>query len=130
MASTRGEAALGLIPPAIVLFSVQGHWDDPLLRQVIPVADELVRAHPKVDLFFDVERLAGYDSIARVGMTRWVGANRPRLRDVHVLVGSKLVAMGATVANLALGGLMTIHSERREFWLAFEAAGGVRPTGT
>jgi hypothetical protein len=130
MASARGEAAVGLIPPAILLFSVRGHWDEPLLRQVVPVADELVRAHRKIRLFFDVEHLAGYDSATRLGMTRWVGDNRPRLRDVHVLVGSKLVAMGTTVANLALGGLMTIHSDRRKFWLAFEAAGGIRPTGT
>jgi hypothetical protein len=39
-----------------------------------------------------------------------------------VLVGSTLTAMGVSVANLALGGIVTSHSKRTPFVFALDAA--------
>jgi hypothetical protein len=47
---------------------------------------------------------------------------RKRISGLHVLVGSKLTAMGVSVANLALGGIVTSHSERPPFASALDQA--------
>jgi hypothetical protein len=62
--------------------------------------------------FWDMQT---YDSQVRVGWTGWCTKHRADLDGLHILLRSKLVAMGVTVANLALGGLITVHTERTKF---------------
>ncbi|MCA9647809.1 MAG: hypothetical protein KC492_44265 [Myxococcales bacterium] len=46
--------------------------------------------------------MTGYDSQARSHLTQWVIAHRNQVRGCWVLTGSKLVAMGISVADAAL----------------------------
>ncbi|MFO0547881.1 MAG: hypothetical protein U0271_05810 [Polyangiaceae bacterium] len=65
--------------------------------------------------FNDWELFDRYTSRGRLALTTWALRNRQKIAASHVLVGSKLVAMGVEVANLALGGIYRTHTERARF---------------
>jgi hypothetical protein len=69
----------------------------------------------RLDVFHDWEAVTGYGTEVRQELTRWALENPGRTESVHVLVGSRIVAMGVTVANVALGGIVTAHHERAKF---------------
>lgn len=49
-------------------------------------------------------------------MTAWVQRNRARVAPQHILVRSRIVAMGVATANLILGGDVIIsHFKRSTF---------------
>ena len=75
----------------------------------------------RVDVFFDVEGLTSYDSGLRTGMTKGLLADRERIASLRVLVRAKIVAMGVSVASLALGGIVTTVRERSAFKAALDA---------
>src|SRR5262249_8030900 len=77
----------------------------------------------RVVLFSDAELLQGYAPEVRPMTSDWVKALGPKLVCDHVLVRSKVVAMGLAVANLALGGILKGYSSRSEFNAAAKAAG-------
>jgi hypothetical protein len=128
LTSARGEATVELFPPDVVLLTLRGHWENAILSQLVRELGRVMPPREQVDFFIDAELLAGYDTEVRVGMTEWVIKNRPSIRSFHGLVRSKIVAMGASVANLALGGFLKIHTDPHEFQIAFEAASGIRVT--
>lgn len=66
-------------------------------------------------VFLSAERLDGYDSGVRIGMTELILRHRRRIASVGVLVKSKLVAMGVSVANLALGGFIKSYNSRSSY---------------
>jgi hypothetical protein len=124
LTSKRGEVTVELTPPALLMLTFRGHLDGPLVNDVERELNRHLASRRNVDLFLHAWSLAGYDTEARVVLTNWLSKNRPLLRSVQVLVHSKLVAMGATVASLALGGFVTVHSEARLFQQAIETANG------
>jgi hypothetical protein len=122
--SSRAELTVQVRPPAILLLTVQGYWEGALMSQVIRELDRFVHPRTGLHFFVDAEMLTGYDSEVRVALTEWVRTNRPALRSVHALVRSKIVAMGTSVANLALGNFLIAHSSRSDFERAMNAANG------
>jgi hypothetical protein len=107
----RGSFAAALVHNQVVLLSLHGHIDEELSDGVVAECDELVRQGGRF-AFFDTGTLAGYASRLRTGMTELV--KRTGL-EVHVLVRSKLVAMGVSIANLALGGTVQSYNDTRAF---------------
>src|SRR5690606_3033066 len=67
------------------------------------------------DLYFDAQTLEHYDSELRLRVTQRMKADLPRIDELGVLVQSNLVAMGATVANLALGGKLKSYTNADAF---------------
>lgn len=124
LTSKRGEVTVALTPPALLLLTFSGHLDGPLVNDVERELNRHVTSRRNVNLFLHAGGLVGYDTEARLVLTNWLSRNRPLLRSVQVLVHSKIVAMGATVASLALGGLVTVHSDPRAFQRAIETANG------
>jgi len=59
--------------------------------------------------FHDWLEMESYDSETRKLLTDWSLAHRAQMIEVHLAVRSRLVRMGVTVANLALGNLMQTH---------------------
>jgi hypothetical protein len=74
-----------------------------------------------VSMFFDTENLESYHSDLRIRLTERLARDRGR-PTLSVLVRSKLVAMGVSVANLALRGAVVSHSNRSSFVTSLEAA--------
>ena len=52
--------------------------------------------------------MANYDSACRLDLTAWI-LRRRKHSVVHIATASRLVSMGVTVANLAVGGLFHVH---------------------
>ena len=47
--------------------------------------------------------------------TGWGTQHRPDIDQVHLLAQSRVVQMGAAIANIALSGLINIYSDRESF---------------
>jgi len=67
-----------------------------------------------LDVLHDWEAVTGYESIVRQELVRW-SLEQQKPGEVHVLVKSRIVAMGVSVANVALGGKLKVYSERQKF---------------
>ena len=65
--------------------------------------------------------MENYESSCRVELTAWVLGHRDRT-SLHIGLRSRLVAMGVSVANLALGSLIQVHNDMRSLAAALAAA--------
>ena len=66
-------------------------------------------------LFLDFEGFRSYATEVRAGAQRLLLSRRDRWTKIHTLGGTKIVRMGVTVANLALGGAVQAHTDRIAF---------------
>ena len=118
----KGRLAIWTPAPGFVISRITGLGDKAF---TVPIIDAFDRALPDelpIRLFFDVETIASYDSELRTQLTARFYEERARIGEFHVLVGSKLTAMGVSVANLALGGIVTSHTQRLQFVTAVDTA--------
>jgi hypothetical protein len=82
---------------------------------IIERYERAVRETGKVLILFDLEKMQNYDTELRATLTDWCLRHRKSISAMHLYARSKVVMMGARVANLVLGGLMQIHGERTSF---------------
>ncbi len=73
-------------------------------------------------LFADLGAMNNYDSGLRTELTAGFLPARERIASFPILLRSKLVAMGVSVANLALGGLVQTMDDRERFKKALDSA--------
>lgn len=106
--------------PTLLIVRLQGHGEGELAKPILEALDKLDKA-PAAHLFFDAEDLDNYDSPLRIELTQRLFPERERFASFHVLVRSKLVAMGVSVANLALGGIVNTTSDRKRFKARLDA---------
>jgi len=85
--------------------------------------EEALRKHDRLTILADLWMMPGYDSGFRLGLTEWAATHRAQMDPIHVLTRSQLVSMGAAVANLALGGLIKLHTLRTSYDLAVQKLG-------
>lgn len=74
-----------------------------------------------IHLFIDAEHVTSYDSSFRTELTARVAGDRQRIASFHILVKSRLVSMGVSVANLALGGIISATADRRQFTVKLDS---------
>jgi hypothetical protein len=91
------------------------HPAGPVIERAL---DSVFASAQMVHTFWDVRDLLSYHSEVRVLCTNVLLANRKKLAAVHTLSRSKIVAMGVSVANLALGGIIENHKTIASFELA------------
>lgn len=102
--------------PGVLYTRVMGHADLECVHHLMRAFDRVASLTPdRVEAFHDWERISGYDAEVRPVYTRWSQGHPERIGALHILVRSRIVAMGITVANVALGGVMTAHNDRAEF---------------
>jgi hypothetical protein len=93
-----------------VVVRVHGH------EELGPIAvrrmDAVLSDAGKIAIFLDFTDSPGYDSGLRVLWTQWLQSHLRSITKMHIVVKSKMVAMGVSVANLALGGIIQTHSQR------------------
>ena len=97
-----------------VRMMVDGHGYAEFAAPEIRRWGEAHRQAPRAALLIDFFKMHSYDSQLRVDMQSWA-AERKSSVDVFVLSTSKLVTMGVSVANLAVGGIIKAWSTRPEF---------------
>lgn len=96
---------------------VKGHGYAGYALPTVRKYDEALRGSmtKKVIPIFDFWDMEAYDSALRVETQGWGSKHRAEMESVYLLTRSKLVSMGASVANLAIGGLMKIFTRKEEF---------------
>jgi hypothetical protein len=109
----RGSARLWVLAPTVYVTSVTGHMEDVHADLFESYGLERIRKAPgKLVVFHDWFDMTGYESRCRTRLTSWSVKRIEHYEEVHLGVRSKLVAMGVQVANIALRGLITAHSDR------------------
>jgi len=111
----RGDLVVSYPAKTVILFRYTGHIDATVMPTIVSSVDRVLRAGIRPDIFVDLYDVTGYDSQYRIEVTKWGGTIRDRVGVFMLLVRSKLVAMGVSVSNLALGGFMTATSKRGQF---------------
>jgi hypothetical protein len=112
--SNRGKLALFVGGPLLVLRFID-HGDGDFATPILAAFDAIIGAGKSVEMFFDMERMVNYDSPLRTRLTAHFREHRSTIASLHVFTHSRIVSMGVSVANLALGRLITVHSDKAEF---------------
>jgi hypothetical protein len=101
----KGTLALRWNESGALHIALNGHGDRRLAPVVLRRKNAIV-ACDKIRLFYDFSLMPTYDSEMRTEWTSWLVHHRARVQEIHIVARSKLVAMGVSVANLALGGMI------------------------
>ena len=103
--SKRGELAIWLAAPTVLVFKYRGYSDAAYLPFIAMVYDRtLANLRGRTAIFVDCELQTGYDSEFRRGLVDWL-KRMLSLPSIYCLfVKSRLVAMGIALARLAMGG--------------------------
>jgi hypothetical protein len=111
--TARGTTRVWVLAPTVYVTVASGHMQEEHAEFLEAYGAERIRRSPgKLHVFHDWLEMTGYDSRCRQRLTSWSVARRDAYQEVHLALRSKLVAMGVQVANLALGGLMRVHTSR------------------
>jgi hypothetical protein len=110
-----------MVTPTILMQTIyRDYADTDLANKLVVAMEELVRGAEGFHFFSDVADLTGYDSGYRIAMTQWLLRHKAQVLSIHLIVGSKLIAMGLSVVSMALGGTVKVRSYTAA--QAFEAA--------
>lgn len=113
--NSRGVLDVRTPAPDVVMRRFEGHATLDLIEPAVRHLETLIDSglHPIV--FDDFELGTGYDSDVRTKLTAWHLRNPGKLKEVHILVGPRLISMGVTVVNLATGGRFNVYTDRSAF---------------
>lgn len=119
--SPRGELSIWQPAPGVVVQKASGHANLAAAQFMVARLNAFV-SQGRVTIYDDWQLLTSYDGDARDLITAWSRDNRARIEKIHILVGSRLVAMAITVANLVTDGVSKTYTNRTEFALEFARA--------
>jgi len=119
--SPKGRLAIWTPAPALLIVQMSGHGSKAFAAPIIAAFERLLANGARLFVFFDLFEMPTYDSELRTSLTGRFFDDRARFAEFHVLSSSKLTAMGVSVANLALGGIITSHLERAPFSIVLDA---------
>jgi hypothetical protein len=117
-AESKGTLELYIPKPGVLVSRVRGTLSQAMAQRWIAVMEPRIGKGEVFHVLNDWEYMDHYESGARRDLTEWVVSTIRNYRSVHVLVASKIVAMGVSAAglSLALVGLRMIsHSSRAKF---------------
>jgi hypothetical protein len=112
--TARGRLEIEEPAPGVVLTRFSGHGQLAHAEGIMERFDAAIARYGSIVVFDDWERGEGYDSDTRVRLTEYTRA-RLSVVTFHILVRSRLFAMGLSVANLALGGKLVVYGSRPSF---------------
>ncbi|UJR85395.1 hypothetical protein [Sandaracinus amylolyticus] len=117
----RGGLRAERLGRQLLVFRARGHLAADLVelfeRQVTAMFDD---GAPHV--FFDGTEMSGYDSEFRLRIAKYLVSVRDRAQSLNVYTPHRMVAMGAAVVNVAVGGVLSVFDERASFERALEQA--------
>ncbi len=116
---TSEHATLELwAPPScrvpVVIVRVDGHAREEIVSPILSTLEEAMHRGP-VAVFDDWEGVTGYDPVVRIRMTDWTRQHGGGISATHILLASKLLSMGVSLATRAAGLPVTVHDGRFEF---------------
>ncbi|GAB4198691.1 MAG: hypothetical protein OHK0013_08190 [Sandaracinaceae bacterium] len=123
-ADPRGTLEITTVRPGVVLQRFRGHAMPPMADAIAERLERELARHGRIVVFDDWEEATGYESEVRIKLTAWTQRYLDRIPETHILVRSRLVAMGISVANLALANRLRSYTSRKEFEAALDRAKG------
>ncbi len=111
--SERGGLRVEIPRAHILIFRPSGHLEAAFVELFQQVVDESV-SEGRPHLFWDGEAMTGYDSDFRKRIGEYCVAVKSRVASMNVYTPSPLVAMGAAVINIWLGGFFRVVKTRDE----------------
>ncbi|HXJ23179.1 MAG TPA: hypothetical protein VMT03_23385 [Polyangia bacterium] len=122
-ATSDGEVFLWLVRPEVVAEIASGVFSMPLAQKVIEFFDPIIASGRRVQVFSDFERLTHYIREARDLLTAHSVRNRRALEASHMLLSSKMVALGVSSFKHELGDpLVHTYSDRASFLTSYAKA--------
>ncbi|APR79110.1 Hypothetical protein A7982_04457 [Minicystis rosea] len=118
----RGTAIFSEPAPGVLLVRIVGHVTLDAANAAIALRRKALRTTPILHLFDDAWEAIGYDSDVRLRLTTWAKENSDRIGSHHLLIRSKILAMGVSVANMALKNRITAHTAEESFAAALRDA--------
>ena len=115
-ATPRGTLALWAATPSLVVGRVRGHLEDAFVDAMLAQGEASLRAEGKTRTYHDWEESTGYAPIARLRLTEWTLQHLGSIQEMHILVRSRILAMGVEVARLTLRGRVLVpYVDRRPY---------------
>lgn len=112
----RGAAAYRYPQPWIFFGKITGYYSADMVDDYIVAMERALDRGRPITGFHDWADMPNYDTICRKKLTDWVLRHMAKTAGHHILVQSKLVAMGVSTANLLLGGtIITSYTDRAAF---------------
>jgi len=103
-----------------MVLAIEGHGQAEFAALIAAAYKGLDGRRP-LHLFADLGGMSNYDTGLRTELTTTFMPDRERIASFPILLRSKLVAMGVTVAGLALGSFVHPMDDRRGFKKALDA---------
>jgi|KBSMisStaDraftv2_1062788.scaffolds.fasta_scaffold931580_2 hypothetical protein len=118
-----GEAFIWEPRPGIVLQKAVGLLSLPLMQGFIEFFAPILKPGAGVQVFADFARITRYTTEARDLVTRFSIERRNALHGIHILMGSKDLALGVNSFRYAVGeDLVFAYSDRGSFLGSLERA--------
>lgn len=111
----RGEARVSRPADTVVVVTVKGHSSMELYPLFVAEAEKLMASGRTIDWYADYSEMTSYDSDVRLALSEFTNVHKAKMDVVAVLVKSRIVSMGVTVASLATGGKVTSYADRAKF---------------
>ncbi len=112
--SERGKLTLRSPLPHVLVVRVEGEFQFSLVPYYKTPIDRAIAQGIFIHVFNDWWEMSGYDAETRVDLTNWTLPIRRKVNS-HILLRSKIVALGVSAANFALGGALNVHTDRASF---------------
>ncbi len=122
--SDAGSLALYVPTTSVLLGVVRGHFSQDMAERWIATIEPRLQKGTVIAGFHDWELMTSYQSSARYALTKFLMATY-RQQPAHILVASRLVAMGVSAASLTLavaGVKLTSYNKREAFERALDEA--------
>lgn len=116
----RGRLGIWVPCPTILVLAIERHGQAEFAAPILQAYRNL-DPHAPLYLFADLGGMTNYDTGIRTDLTAGLMPGRARIASFPILLRSKIVAMGVTVANLALGGFVQTMDDRARFKEALDA---------
>jgi hypothetical protein len=113
--TAKGSLSIWTPAPTLLVLQIAGHGAGDFCRPCIAAFDQCIAKDAPIRMFVDLEQMHNYDTGLRTEVTRHLVDHKSGLGGLDVLVRSRIVAMGVSVANMALGGLVAMHASRVAF---------------
>ena len=128
----RGRLMLYQLRPGLIVSNATGHLVARFSEPFTDSIDARIEQDGSVTLFHEWFDVTGYDTSVRLDWTEWTQRQRANISSTHILVSSRIVAMGVRTAALALalvGAKLVSYTERERFMRELDHHRAANSTG-
>ncbi|MEO7108947.1 MAG: hypothetical protein ABI183_00800 [Polyangiaceae bacterium] len=109
----RGSMRIDRVSRNAIVIEPKGHLEAGFVELFEIAVDDAI-TDGKPHLFWDGTAMTGYDSAFRLRLGKYCVRVKHQVASMNVFTPQPMVAMGASVINIWLGGFFTMHKTRNE----------------